>query len=154
VQTATGFNAAEATASGSATPRVLPAQALDHASGYLLALGSMAALHHRATQGGSWLVQVSLAGTGHWLRGLGRLADGFAAPELVDVGDLLEATETPDGVVTAIRHAAMLSATPAYWSWPALKLGLCRPVWREGEGAALDPLGPAAPDPDSLSNGF
>lgn len=129
VQTATGFNAAEAEAAGSATPRVLPAQALDHASGYLLALGSMAALHHRATEGGSWLVQVSLAATGHWLRGLGRLPDGFAGPDLADVDDLLEATETPDGRVMAMRHAAILAATPAHWSQPALPLGSCAPEW-------------------------
>jgi crotonobetainyl-CoA:carnitine CoA-transferase CaiB-like acyl-CoA transferase len=127
VQTATGFNAAEAEASGSVTPRVLPAQALDHASGYLLALGSMAALHHRSTEGGSWLAEVSLAGTGRWLRGLGRLADGFSVPDLADVEDLLE---THDGV-TAVRHAAILSATPARWSRPALPLGSCAPEWED-----------------------
>lgn len=129
VQTATGFNAAEAEAAGGAEPRALPAQALDHASGYLLALGSMAALHHRATRGGSWLVEVCLAGTARWLRGLGRLPDGFAAPDPGDVDDLLEATETPDGTVKTVRHAAILSATPARWSRPALPLGSCTPVW-------------------------
>jgi hypothetical protein len=37
VQTATGFNAAEAQAAGAKAPKELPCQALDHASGYLLA---------------------------------------------------------------------------------------------------------------------
>ena len=81
VQTATGFNAAEAEAAGLDTPKPLPAQALDHASGYLLAFGALAALHRRATEGGSWHVEVSLARTGHWLRGLGRVPDGLACPE-------------------------------------------------------------------------
>jgi crotonobetainyl-CoA:carnitine CoA-transferase CaiB-like acyl-CoA transferase len=129
VQTATGFNAAEAAASGSATPKVLPAQALDHASGYLLALGIMAALHRRATEGGSWRVNVTLAGTGNWLRHLGRREDGFTASDAPEMADLLEDSATPTGTVTAIRHAAILSETPAHWDRPALTLGACPPVW-------------------------
>ena len=39
VQTASGLNMAEAEAFGSSEPRPLPAQALDHATGYLLAFG-------------------------------------------------------------------------------------------------------------------
>ena len=38
VQTAIGFNHAEAEAAGSSAPKPLPCQALDHASGYLLAI--------------------------------------------------------------------------------------------------------------------
>jgi crotonobetainyl-CoA:carnitine CoA-transferase CaiB-like acyl-CoA transferase len=48
VQTATGFNDDEARAAGSTEPKPLPAQVLDHAAGYLLAFGAMAALHRRA----------------------------------------------------------------------------------------------------------
>ncbi|MFC7553594.1 CoA transferase [Pseudoroseomonas wenyumeiae] len=81
VQTASGFNRAEAEAAGDSKPRPLPAQALDHASGYLLAFGILAALHRRAAEGGSWQVRVSLAATGRWLRGLGRLEQGFPAPD-------------------------------------------------------------------------
>ena len=44
VQTASGLNLAEAEAFGSSEPRALPAQALDHATGYLLAFAIMAAL--------------------------------------------------------------------------------------------------------------
>ena len=39
VQTATGFNQAEARAAGVEGPKELPCQAIDHASGYLLAFG-------------------------------------------------------------------------------------------------------------------
>jgi crotonobetainyl-CoA:carnitine CoA-transferase CaiB-like acyl-CoA transferase len=81
VQTASGFNLAEAEAAGDIKPRPLPAQALDHASGYLLGFGILAALHRRAMEGGTWQVNVSLAATGRWLRGLGRVANGFTAPD-------------------------------------------------------------------------
>ena len=69
----------------------LPCQALDHASGYLAAFGTMVALARRATQGGSWMVRVSLAQTGRWIDRLGRV-DGLATPDLKpeDVADLME----------------------------------------------------------------
>src|SRR5262249_12042309 len=44
VQTATGINHAEGEAAGVDGPRELPAQAIDHASGYLMAFGIMMAL--------------------------------------------------------------------------------------------------------------
>ena len=58
----------------------------------LLAFGTLAALLRRAEEGGSWRVTVSLAGTGQWLRGLGRLegAFGVPVPRLEELGDLLE----------------------------------------------------------------
>ncbi|WP_420993271.1 CoA transferase [Cupriavidus sp. 30B13] len=131
VQTATGFNHAEAQAAGSAEPRPLPAQALDHAAGYLLALGAMAALYRRATEGGSWHVRVSLAQTGQWLRGLGRVEGGLRQPEqrFEDVSDLLQTLPSGFGELTAVSHAARLSRTPARWSLPAVPLGTHAPEW-------------------------
>ena len=125
VQTATGLNHAEAAAAGTTTPKPLPCQALDHASGYLLALGTEAALLRRHSEGGSWKVTVSLAATARWLRTLGRLADGFATPGPADIADLLER----HGTITTVRHAARLSATPARWSHPALPLGSGLATW-------------------------
>ena len=129
-QTSTGLNADEAWAAGEATPRVLPCQALDHASGYLLALGVMAAWLRRAEEGGSWRVRVSLARTGLWLRDLGRI-DGFAAvePAQADIADLLETRDSGFGPLTAVRHAAILAATPAFEALPAMPLGSHRPAW-------------------------
>ncbi|PWC28952.1 CoA transferase [Teichococcus aestuarii] len=118
VQTATGFNQDEAEAAGTPdSPRPLPCQALDHASGYLLALGIQAALLRRAEEGGSWHVRVSLAATGQWLRGLGRVEGGLAAqdPGQEDIADLLEERDSPLGRVSAIRHAAEMERTPAGW---------------------------------------
>ncbi len=131
VQTASGFNVAEAEAAGQSAPRALPVQALDHATGYLLALGVMTALHRRATEGGSWHVEVSLARTGLWLRGLGRIEHGFDTPNQSkeSVADLIEITPSGFGTMHAIRHAAQLSETPAHWSRPSVPLGTHAPVW-------------------------
>ena len=130
-QTATGLNAAEAEAAGIDGPKPLPAQALDHASGYLMAFGAMTALARRAREGGSWRVRVSLAQTGLWLRNLGRIEGGLGGsdPAFEDVRDRLEDTASGFGRLTAVRHAAELSITPAGWGRPSVPLGTHAPVW-------------------------
>jgi crotonobetainyl-CoA:carnitine CoA-transferase CaiB-like acyl-CoA transferase len=131
VQTASGFNVAEAEAAGTAAPKPLPCQALDHASGFLLAFGVLAALLRRAEEGGSWHVRVSLAGTGAWLRGLGPLENGFAAPppRIEEMADLLEESNSGWGRLAALRHAGGLDETPPRWALPSVPLGTHEPVW-------------------------
>jgi crotonobetainyl-CoA:carnitine CoA-transferase CaiB-like acyl-CoA transferase len=131
VQAATGFNHEEGRADGLAGPRELPCQALDHVSGYLVALGAMMARARQAREGGSWLVRVSLAQTGRWLWALGRVADGLACPDpgLDAVQDLIETSASPLGVVRAVRHAADLAETPARWTRPSVALGSDAPSW-------------------------
>ncbi|MDB5369708.1 MAG: acyl-CoA transferase/carnitine dehydratase [Roseomonas sp.] len=130
VQTASGFNLAEAAAFGESKPRPLPAQVLDHASGYLLAFGILAALHRRAEEGGSWKVTVSLAATGRWLRGLGQVG-GPATPDPTreDWADLLEETASGFGRLSVVRHPAVLEATPAAFARPSVPLGTDAPAW-------------------------
>ncbi|QUQ72023.1 CoA transferase [Kutzneria sp. CA-103260] len=91
------------------TPRSLPAQALDHGSGWLAAWGVITALRRRAVDGGSWRVSVSLARTGLWLDSLGRTAIPGSEPE---VSDLLTTT----GEFTHVKVPGTLSAAPPYWS--------------------------------------
>lgn len=131
VQTATGFNHAEGVESGSIGPEPLPNQALDHGAGYLMAFGCLAALYRRMTEGGSWLVRVSLAGTGRWLRSLGRVPGGFSCKDLdiEEVRDLLEVTASGFGRLTAVRHSAQLSETPPYWARPVVPLNTHPPCW-------------------------
>lgn len=128
VQTASGLNHAEAEATGSDTPRPLPCQALDHASGYLLAFGALVALARRAREGGSWHVEVSLARTAHWLRELGRLP---LAPIGADppFDDVLESSPSGFGDLVAVRHAATMSRTPPTWSRPSVPLGTHEADW-------------------------
>ncbi len=87
-------------------------------------------------EGGSWHVRVSLAGTGRWLRGLGRVADGLAvaAP---DLSDCLEASASPIGRVDAVRHAVRMARTPPGWLLPTVPLGTHAAAWDAG------PLSPA-----------
>ena len=133
VQTASGFNQAEGAAGGE-RPRELPCQALDHASGYLIALGAMLARARQARAGGSWLVRVSLAQTGRWIWQLGREAQGFAAadPGYDEVQDLMETSASPFGEIRAVKHAALLSETPARWDRPTVPPGTHAPAWPEG----------------------
>ena len=131
VQTSTGFNHAEGQAAGVEGPKELPAQMLDHATGYLMAFGAMMAKARQSREGGSWHVRVSLAQTGRWLWNLGRLADGFKTADLPGeaVTPFFEEVPSGFGPLRAVSHSAMLSKTPAFWARPAMPLGSHPPQW-------------------------
>jgi len=131
VQTATGFNHAEGEVAGVDGPKELPAQMLDHATGYLMAFGAMMARLRQAREGGSWHVRVSLAQTGRWLWELGRLPDGLKTPDLKGeaIRPYLQDMPSGFGPLRAVSHAAILSRTPAYWARPAVPLGHDAPRW-------------------------
>ncbi len=137
VQTATGFNHAEGQAAGVAGPKELPAQMLDHATGYLMAFGAMMARARQSREGGSWHVRVSLAQTGRWLWNLGRVADGFQTADIKAevVGPYRQELASGFGRLSAVSHSAVLSKTPAFWGRPAMPLGSHSPRWPPaGEG--------------------
>src|SRR6266850_2061273 len=131
VQTATGFNHAEGQAAGVDGPKELPAQMLDHATGYLMAFGAMMAKAHQSREGGSWHVRVSLARTGQWLWNLGRVADGFKTEDLKGetVQPFIEEIPSGFGPLRSVRHSAALSKTPAFWARPAMPLGSHPAEW-------------------------
>ncbi|MGY4496519.1 crotonobetainyl-CoA:carnitine CoA-transferase CaiB-like acyl-CoA transferase [Bradyrhizobium sp. GM24.11] len=132
VQTTTGFNDAEGKAAGIDGPKELPAQMLDHATGYLMAFGAMMAKTRQAREGGSWHVRVSLAQTGRWLWNLGRLNDSLNTPDLTGEAvhaAFMETVSSGFGTLKAVRHSAVLSKTPAQWSRPAMPLGSHPPQW-------------------------
>jgi len=131
VQTSTGFNHAEGKAAGIDGPKELPMQILDHATGYLMAFGAMMARLRQAREGGSWHVKVSLAQTGRWLWNLGRLDDGLASADLTadQILPFIEQSASGFGALRGVRHAAVLSATPAFWRRPAMPLGSHEPMW-------------------------
>ena len=133
VQTATGFNHAEGQAAGVDGPKELPAQILDHATGYLMAFGAMMAKARQSREGGSWHVRLSLAQTGRWLWNLGRVTDGLATEDLRGeaIRPFVEELASGFGPLRSIRHAAQLSKTPACWARPAMPLGSHPPQWPE-----------------------
>ncbi|SHG89144.1 CoA transferase [Bradyrhizobium erythrophlei] len=131
VQTSTGFNHAEGQAAGVEGPKELPAQMLDHATGYLMAFGAMMAKERQSREGGSWHVRVSLAQTGRWLWNLGRVADGLKTEDLKRdaVTAFIEETASGFGPLQAVSHSAVLSKTPAFWARPAMPLGSHPAQW-------------------------
>jgi hypothetical protein len=131
VQTATGFNHSEGQAAGVDGPKELPAQMLDHATGYLMAFGAMMAKARQSREGGSWHVRVSLAQTGRWLWNLGRVADGFKTGDFKGETVMPYIEEIPSGFgpLRSVKHSAVLSKTPAFWARPAMPLGSHKPQW-------------------------
>jgi len=130
VQCVSGIAHEGGVAAGVDGPKHLPAQAVDHGSGYLAAFAVMAALARRAREGGSYLVRLSLAQTARWIDGLGRV-DGASTPELrlEDIDDLLQTSQTPFGVIRHVAPAARLSETPTRWARPAVPLGTHSAEW-------------------------
>jgi crotonobetainyl-CoA:carnitine CoA-transferase CaiB-like acyl-CoA transferase len=128
VQTAMGFNAAEGEAAGDGKPRPLPMQMLDMASGFLMAFGATAALWKQQHEGGSWHVQVSLAQTGHWLRGLGRVDDGLKIPK-PDFTPYFERHASGFGELLAIKPSAQLARTPAGYARASVRPGASEARW-------------------------
>lgn len=140
VQAVSGMADASADARG---PRYLPVSAIDHVSGYLMACGAMIALERRATEGGSWLVQVALARVGRWIVDCGVLAEetyAGAPAELAEdeLSRLLMDTVSPAGLVRHLRPVVQLSETPGGWSRPPVPLGYHPPVWPARAGPTGD----------------
>jgi crotonobetainyl-CoA:carnitine CoA-transferase CaiB-like acyl-CoA transferase len=114
---------------GGARPTLAPAAMNDYTTGYFAALGAMTALLRRATEGGSWLVTVSLSQTSMWYERLGHALDPSAAGSTLDVTPFLEERDTPYGRMTYLRPALRMSETPPHWALPASPLGSSEPVW-------------------------
>lgn len=131
VQSATGIAHAEGLAAGLDGPGKLPCQALDYATGYLAALGAMVALDRRATEGGSWLVRVSLAQTARWLRSWGERDNGYREPELSlqEASQWFEQMQTPFGRVDAVAPAEQMSHTPVRFDRVSVPCGTDAPAW-------------------------
>ncbi|WP_405137950.1 CoA transferase [Nocardia sp. NBC_01388] len=124
VQAASGISLIEGAQDNSraaAAVGALPAQALDHASGYLLAAGVLDALTAREQDGRGRDVRVALARTGSWLlTAPGRTPDHPPAQ-----APAAEYAVTHDGVTTA-RPA--LTEYPDH-PWPASQYGTHAPIW-------------------------
>ncbi|WP_225100763.1 CoA transferase [Streptomyces sp. CoH27] len=131
VQVATGIAVTEGSADA---PGVLPAQALDHGTGYLLAAAVLRALTERSYDGGGRSVRLALARTAHWL------TDGIRPP--ADTGT--PATGAPyegpdawlaetDGPLGRLRHAVApvaFAGGPEGWAAPPVPWGSSPARWR------------------------
>ncbi len=111
-------------------PHHLPAQVVDHATGYLAALGALLALVRRAREGGSYLVRVSLVQTGRWVDTLGRVSGRAVTDQTpADVADLFAERDSAFGRLRHVVPVARLSETPASWARPPVPLGTHAAAW-------------------------
>ena len=130
IQSVSGMAHEQGFGAGGRQPQHLPAQVVDHGTGYLAAFGAQVALARRAREGGSYLVRVSLAQTGRWVDALGRV-NGRATADLAleSVQDLVADADSPYGRLRHVVPAARFNETPAFWSRPTVPLGTHQPAW-------------------------
>ena len=136
VQTVSGITTRQAEVFPGATPgpQFYPVSAIDFLTGYLMAFGAMVALKKRATEGGSWLVRISLAQVGKWLVDQGEvpvsqlknIATEFTREEL---DRWITTSDTPVGKLFHLGPTVRMSETPTYWARPTVPLGYHKPVW-------------------------
>lgn len=113
-------------------PGALPAQALDHGSGYLLAAGVLRALtEQRRGSGGSRLVRVALARTAWWLlHGLAPApAPAHASGDGAPGSSWLAETDSPLGRLTYALPPVGYAGCPADWSQAPGVPGADSPAW-------------------------
>ncbi|WP_256639711.1 CoA transferase [Streptomyces murinus] len=134
VQAATGIAVIEGSAQ---EPGALPAQALDHGTGYLLAAAVLRALTERSRDGAGRAVRLALARTAHWL------TDGMpydAGPETAGTPRADDVARVPrnarlteaDGPLGRLRYALSpvnFAGGPADWARPPTPWGSDRAAW-------------------------
>ncbi|MDX3579698.1 MULTISPECIES: CoA transferase [unclassified Streptomyces] len=134
VQAATGIAALEGSAE---QPGALPAQALDHGTGYLLAAGVLRALTERSADGGARLVRLALARTAAWLTAGGR-AGVEAEPERdvrrtgdgrLDPTPWLARTDSPLGPLRYALPPVRFAGGPTDWARPPGRWGADPARW-------------------------
>lgn len=108
-------------------PGALPAQALDHTAGYLLAAAVMTLLRRRAEEGGSWLAQVSLRRIAAELLGMPR-TDPPAPAADVDPASHLQTFELDGLTLTTAAPAVTYDGAPTRFDAPR-PWGRDEPVW-------------------------
>ncbi len=138
VQTVSGITTRQAEVFPGVTPgpQFYPVSAIDFLTGYLMAFGAMVALKKRATEGGSWLVRISLAQVGKWLVDQGQvpvsqlknIATEFMPEEL---DRWIMTSDTPVGKLFHLGPTVRMSETPTFWARPTVPLGYHKPVWPE-----------------------
>ena len=115
-------------------PQFYPVSAIDYLTGYLMAFGALVALARRTTEGGSWLVRVSLAQIGRWLVERGQTPETklHDIPEQFTPEELKRwsmTSDTPMGKLGHLGPVVRLSETPPHWSRTSVPLGYNEPVW-------------------------
>ena len=112
-------------------PGKLPFQALDHATGYLIAYATILALQRRAVEGGSYHVRLSLAQTGQFLQALPRcgLHESAQALQTGEVAAFMQTASSAWGALEAIAPVEQMALTPVRYELPSAKPGTHAARW-------------------------
>lgn len=129
VQMSSGIAAAGMAWKQTDKPVPLPLQALDHATGYLMAASAIQALSERLKSGRGGSARLSLARTAKLLVEAGQVPEqpALRAEEPADQGLLAE--QTAWGPAHRLLPPVAISGTPLQWDLPAGELGSHRPQW-------------------------
>jgi len=130
VQMSSGIADAGMRLAGADHPVSLPVQALDHATGYLMAAAALRGLTRRIVGGTATVSRVSLARTAALLTAYPHRGEDSAplAPETHD--DLAPDDEvTPWGRARRLRPPIEIDGAPLRWTIPASALGSSPPRW-------------------------
>lgn len=112
---------------GGGTPGVLPAQALDHGTGYLLAAAVLRALTERQLTGAGAELQFSLAGTAAWLvRGIKKTPVPAGDP---DPEPWLAETDSGYGRLRYALPPVNYEGGPGTWARASTRWGSDLPRW-------------------------
>lgn len=129
VQMSAGIAAAGMAWRAAGRPMPLPVQALDHATGYLIAAAALRGLAQRLATGRGSRARLSLASTAKALIDCGmREVDAPLEPESAeDIDPKLE--ETRWGAARRLRPPVTIEGVPMYWTLPATSLGSAAASW-------------------------
>ena len=124
VQMSCGIADAGMVAAGSDRPVPLPVQALDHATGYLMAAAAVRGLTERLSIGQGVQVQASLARTALSLMSFTPTEVPPSALQPLNPSDYSDAIEhTAWGPALRLKPAGQIDGTPTHWDLPASALG-------------------------------
>jgi crotonobetainyl-CoA:carnitine CoA-transferase CaiB-like acyl-CoA transferase len=123
VQMSSGIAATGAAWAGDAKPKPLPVQALDHATGYLMAAATIRGLTRRALAGKGSAWRTSLARTARLLADLPAETPTGDLPPPADADYSTASEPTGWGPARRLRPPAALEACTMRWDSPATPLG-------------------------------
>lgn len=129
VQMSTGIAHAGMRWQQASRPVPLPVQALDHATGYLMAAAAIRGLAERLATGCGSLARLSLARTAKWLEEQGTVAEDLPLAEetRADLGFWRE--HTPWGPAQRLKPPLQMVGTALHWERGASELGSAEACW-------------------------
>lgn len=129
VQMSTGIAHAGMRWQQASRPVPLPVQALDHATGYLMAAAAIRGLAERLATGHGGMARLSLARTAKWLVEQGTVADNLPLTEETPLDLACTREQTPWGPAQRLKVPLQVVGAPLQWARGACELGSAQACW-------------------------